>query len=195
MLLNSVLAIALLTGGVAHAAEDVTVEKARAALERAGAYFRDRLGVQGSYVWQYSLDGRVRRGEGGAVSASTGWVQPPGTPAVGAAFLRIHEVIGGDEWLAAADMVSQALLQTQLASGGWFKSIEMDPAKTELWCYRTRIKDNSDCMEARNVSQLDDNNTQSVLNFLIWFDQASGEAKPEVKEAIYYALRRLTDVQ
>lgn len=171
------------------------MEKARVALERAGGYFRDRLGVQGSYVWKYSVDGRVRRGEGGAVGVSTGWVQPPGTPAVGAAFLRIHEVIGGDEWLAAADMVSEALLQTQLASGGWAKSIEMDPEKAGLWCYRTRIKDISDCKDTRNASQLDDNNTQSALNFLIWFDQASGGTKPEVREAVDFGLRRLIDVQ
>jgi hypothetical protein len=177
-----------------------TVAEARSALERAGAYFRDHLGVAGTYVWKYSLDAKKRVGEGGAVSASLGWVQPPGTPAVGAAFLRIFEVTGDKQWLEAAHSVATALVNTQLLSGGWFYAIETDPQKAKSWCYRALNVDNKSCHEIkdnprRNETVLDDNNTQSVLNFLMWYDQASGGSDPAVKTCIEKALHRLMRVQ
>jgi hypothetical protein len=190
----------LLVGGVAQAADKATAAQAIAAMERAGAYFRDRLGIDGTYVWQYSVDGKVRRGEGGAVGASIGWVQPPGTPAVGAAFLRIYEASGDKQWLDAAHAVARALLRTQLASGGWFKSIETDPGKMKEWCYRSGKTRGNSCEEKKdspsfNRTQLDDNNTQSVLNFLMWFDKASTASDPKVRESVEFGLRRLMKVQ
>ncbi|TPN69870.1 hypothetical protein FJ986_03650 [Mesorhizobium sp. B1-1-1] len=177
-----------------------TVAEAREAIEAAGAYFRDHLGVAGTYVWKYSLDGQKRVGEGGTVPASVGWVQPPGTPAVGAAFLRIFEVTGDKQWLQSAQVVATALVKTQLESGGWFYKIETDPQKAATWCYRALkvggnicrdIKDNPQ----RNETVLDDNNTQSVLNFLVWFDLASGGSDPDVRSCIDRALHRLMRVQ
>ncbi len=190
----------LLVGGFAQAADKATAAQAIAAMERAGAYFRDRLGIDGTYVWQYSVDGKVRRGEGGTVGGSVGWVQPPGTPAVGAAFLRIYEVSGDKQWLDAAHTVARALMRTQLASGGWFKSVETDPGKMKQWCYRSGGAKGNSCAEKKdnpsfNKTQLDDNNTQSVLNFLMWFDKASTARDPKVRESIEFALSRLMKVQ
>jgi hypothetical protein len=190
----------LLVGGFANAADKPSAAQAIAAMERAGAYFRDRLGIDGTYVWQYSVDGKVRRGEGGAINNSTGWVQPPGTPAVGAAFLRIYEVSGDKQWLEAAHMVARALVRTQLVSGGWSKSIETDPGEMSQWCYRSGRSKGDSCEENKNNpsfnrTQLDDNNTQSVLNFLMWFDKASTARDPKVRESIEFALRRLMKVQ
>jgi hypothetical protein len=177
-----------------------TVTEARGAIERAGAYFRDHLGVSGTYVWKYSLDGQRRVGEGGAVPASVGWVQPPGTPAVGAAFLRIFEVTGDKPWLQSAQLVATALVKTQLESGGWFYKIETDPQKVATWCYRALKVGGNACHDIkdnphRNETVLDDNNTQSVLNFLMWFDQASGGSDPDVRPCIDKALHRLMKVQ
>jgi hypothetical protein len=179
--------------------EDPLVLSAERALAAAGDYAANHLGILGTYVWQYSLDGVVRRGEGGIVSPTVGWVQPPGTPAVGAAFLRIFEVTGDRRWLDAAAEVATALTRTQLLSGGWFYLIETDPGERRSWCYRAdvlrsacrRIKDNPN----RNKTVLDDNNTQSVLNFLMWFDQASGHADPKVAGAIQFGLKRIMRMQ
>lgn len=177
-----------------------TPADARMALERAGTYFRDHLGVDGTYVWQYSLDGRVRRGEGGEVPASLGWIQPPGTPAVGAAFLRIHEVTGDRQWLDAAHEVATALVETQLLSGGWSYAIETNPEKAESWCYRASGIGKKECERIKdeprpNRTILDDNRTQSVLNFLMWFDKAGDGTDSAVRQSIKVALERLMDVQ
>jgi hypothetical protein len=185
---------------MAHAADKKDADQAIASMERAGAYFRDRLGVNGTYVWQYSIDGQVRRGEGGAVGGSIGWIQSPGTPTVGAAFLRIYEVTGDKQWLDAAQTVAKALVQTQLASGGWFRFVEIDPTKTKEWCYRVNRAGHNGCEENKdnpffNKTQLDDNNTQSVLNFLMWFDRASAGSDPKIRESIEFGLRRLIKMQ
>lgn len=195
----SVLFIALLCSA-AVAGPQPTVVEARSALERAGGYFHDHLGVAGTYVWKYSLDGKKRVGEGGAVPSSLGWVEPPGTPAVGAAFLRIFEVTGDKRWLQFAHDVATALVSTQLESGGWFYAIETDPQKATNWCYRALKVSRKACHDIkdnprRNETVLDDNNTQSVLNFLMWFDRESDNSDASVKLCIDKALRRLMRVQ
>ncbi len=195
-----VLAVALSCGTALAGEPQPTVAEARGAIERAGTYFRDHLGVAGTYVWKYSLDGLKRVGEGGAVPASVGWVQPPGTPAVGAAFLRIFEVTGDKQWLQSAQVVATALVNTQLESGGWFYKIETDPQKAATWCYRALKASGKSCHDIkdnphRNETVLDDNNTQSVLNFLMWFDRASGGSDPDVRTCIDKALHRLMKVQ
>lgn len=196
----SVLFVALSCGTALAGAPQPTVAEARSAIERAGVYFRDHLGVAGTYVWKYSLDGQRRVGEGGAVPTSVGWVQPPGTPAVGAAFLRIFEVTGDKQWLQSAQLVATALVKTQLESGGWFYKIETDPQKAATWCYRALMVGGKTCNDIkdnphRNETVLDDNNTQSVLNFLMWFDQASSGSDPHVRLCIDKALHRLMRVQ
>ena len=61
-------------------------EDAAKALRKAVDYFRTQVAVQGGYVWRYSEDLSRREGEGKA-SATTAWVQPPGTPTIGLAYL------------------------------------------------------------------------------------------------------------
>ena len=187
---------------VAHAgaADEAMQSEARRALLAAGGFFRDHLGVDGTYVWQYSPNGAVRRGERGVVSPTIGWVQPPGTPAVGAAFLRIYDTTSDKAWLDAAHQVADALTSTQLLSGGWFYLIETNPRDRQSWCYRGEIAGKAACGRIvdkpdRNETVLDDNNTQSVMNFLMWFDTASGHSDPKVEHAIRYGLKRLIDVQ
>ena len=57
------------------------------ALRKATTFFHQRVAIHGGYLWQYSGDLKLRSGEG-IVGPTTVWVQPPGTPAVGAAFLQ-----------------------------------------------------------------------------------------------------------
>ncbi|MEY3457022.1 MAG: hypothetical protein RL215_179, partial [Planctomycetota bacterium] len=63
-----------------------TPATARTALLQAVAAFQKQASFRGGYVYEVSLDGRQRRGEGTA-SPTEIWVQPPGTPTVGEAFL------------------------------------------------------------------------------------------------------------
>jgi hypothetical protein len=90
-------------------------ERAANALSRAVAYFRDQVAVQGSYGWRYSADLTYRRGEG-LMTPSQGWVQPPGTPAVGLALMQAYQATGARAFLDAAAEAARALAMTQLES-------------------------------------------------------------------------------
>lgn len=167
---------------------------------QAGSYFRDHLAVKGAYVWAYSPDLSVRRGEGGPAEASVGWVQPPGTPLVGAAFLRLYESTGDEAWLKAARDTAKSLLDSQLLSGGWFIYLETDPERMEQWCYRASGVGPEECKDIdgnkfKNRTVLDDNNTSSVLNFLIWLDKIVEGNDSAIRDAIDYGLKSLLDVQ
>jgi uncharacterized protein YyaL (SSP411 family) len=94
------------------------LDEAKSALSKAVHFFRTEVAVNGSYVWTYSEDLKKRRGEGEATETQ-GWVQPPGTPSVGMAFLRAYEATGDKTYLDAAVEAAHALTATQLASGGW----------------------------------------------------------------------------
>src|SRR5215475_14802712 len=100
-----------------------------AALARATSFSRTQVAVHGSYLWTYSEDLKIRRGEVSVndprlstdekgATATQGWVQPPGTPAVGMVYLRAFEATGDRTYLEAAHEAAQALAWTQLASGG-----------------------------------------------------------------------------
>lgn len=169
-----------------------------ASLEQVAGFFADQLSKDGGYVYAYSPDLGRRRGEGGDVAAGVIWNQPPATPAVGGAFLLLHDRTGDPRWLGAAQLAAEAMLRGQLLSGGWYNWTETDPADRQRWCYRADGVTGAICSERednddRNRSTLDDNITQSALGFLMWFDQVS--ANPAVEEAIAYGLDRLVGAQ
>ena len=188
--------VGLAFGDVAPArAEDVGAE-AKEAATRAASYFADELSVKGGYVWAYDPDLKVRRGKGGSVAAGDGMVQPPGTPAVGAAFLRLNEATADPRWLAAAGEAAHALVASQLLSGGWSLFFPTDPEKRSEWCYRTVENAKAACAaikskNMKNRSQLDDNITQGALSFLIWYDAAVNGSDGAVREAVTTALDAL----
>ena len=76
-------------------------EEASAALKRAVEFFSKKVAVEGTYLWNYSEDLSKREGET-AATETQGWVQPPGTPAVGAAILEAYEATGDKFYLEAA---------------------------------------------------------------------------------------------
>ena len=85
-------------------------------MARAAAFFRDEVAVQGSYGWRYSADLAYRRGED-LMTPSQGWVQPPGTPAIGLALLQAHAATGDRAFLEGAAEAARALAKTQLEFG------------------------------------------------------------------------------
>ena len=104
-------------------------------MRRAVGFFREHVAREGGYVFRYSEDLARREGEerGGATTA---WVQPPGTPAVGMAFLTAHEATGDPYYLDAARETALALVRGQLRSGGWDNRIEFDPEERARYSYR-----------------------------------------------------------
>src|SRR5687767_8910354 len=119
------------------------VDKARDALLRATDYFQKQA-KHGGYVWFVSADGRQRFGEGRAAPDQI-WVQPPGTPAVGLAFLRAFEAVKEPRLLQAAVDAGRALVRGRLKSGGWTYSIDFDPKSKPPRNYTTFDDDTTQC--------------------------------------------------
>src|SRR5688572_5544737 len=85
-------------------------EEARSALRKGVEFFRGEVAVNGTYLWQYSEDLSKREGEGKATKTQ-GWVQPPGTPSVGLAFLAAFESTGDNYYLEAVRETAHGLIQ------------------------------------------------------------------------------------
>jgi PelA/Pel-15E family pectate lyase len=164
-------------------------EAAEAALRKAVAFFREHVAVEGGYLWRYSADLQWREGEGKA-SATTAWVQPPGTPSVGMAFLDAYDATGDHYYLDAAKETARALVRGQLRSGGWEYRIEFDPKDRTRYAYRV-----DDHEGGRNVSTLDDDTTQAALRFLMLADKALDFEDRSIHEAVAFGLERLMAAQ
>ncbi|MCA9204361.1 MAG: hypothetical protein KDA59_15010, partial [Planctomycetales bacterium] len=75
--------------------------RAKQTMRRAATYYRTQVATHGGYVYHYTPDLKTRWGEGLATVDQI-WVQPPGTPTVGLAFLRAYEATGDEFYLDAA---------------------------------------------------------------------------------------------
>src|SRR5688500_11308466 len=139
--------------------------QAEAALKTAATYYRNRVAKHGGYVYYYSPDLSRRLGEGVAGPEEI-WVQPPGTPTVGLAYLAAFRATGEPFYLAAAREAATALMHGQLQSGGWTASIDFDPRGPRVAQFR------GSQAHGRNNSTLDDGITQTALRFLAQADQA-----------------------
>jgi PelA/Pel-15E family pectate lyase len=171
-------------------AESVTAADVSAGLHKATDFFRKQVSIEGGYLWTYSADLSQREGEGRA-SPTTAWVQPPGTPAVGEAFLVAYTATADPYYLQAASETALALVRGQLRSGGWDYRIEFaDPARAR-YAYRVEAPRDSQ----RNESTLDDNTTQAALRFLMHVDRALKFQETRIHEAATYALESLEKAQ
>ncbi len=181
----------------AHAMED----DIEAVMVKAATFFREQLSVEGSYVWKYNaLDLSERWGEG-ITTLSQGWTEPPGTPAVGLAYLAAFKATGQQLFLDAALEAAQALVRTQLESGGWQGLLEFDPTARQSWCYRIdKGKGRPDCEaiegnNRKNTTSPDDNKSQSSLIFLLRLDEELRESSSEVRKAVIYGLNKFLEAQ
>lgn len=134
------------------------------AMKRAASFYRAKAASHGGYVYYYSPDLEQRWGEGKA-SAETIFVQPPGTPTVGMAYLKAHAATGDSFYLDAAREAGEALAYGQLESGGWTQAIHFAPAP-RMGRYRNGKGG------TWNASSLDDGQTQAALQMLMRLDRA-----------------------
>ena len=177
--------------------DDVLLESARDTLKRSAVYMRS-LATHGGYLWEYSLDGKLRFGEKEATNTQI-WVQPPGTPSMGMAFLLAYKTTGDAYYLSAARDAATALVAGQLESGGWDYRIEFDADSDERYYYRvdTGKYTEAELDKLRNRSTYDDNTTQSALMFLMRFIEVSNDTSKhtEIRSAIDYGLEKLMEAQ
>lgn len=174
----------------ASAAEPPTKDEAVRALHKAVEFFRTEVSASGGYLWRYSDDLARREGENQA-SKTMAWVQPPGTPTVGGAYLFAYEAIGDRYYLEAARETAQALVLGQLKSGGWDYLIEFDPKARAKYAYRV----GGGSGKAKNVTTLDDNTTQAALRFLMHVDKALEFKDEQIHESVEFALLSLLQAQ
>ena len=102
--------------GNVSAQDNALRSEAQTALRKAADYYRTKVAAHGGYVYYYSLDLSQRLGEGVADPDQI-WVQPPGTPTVGLAFLKAYETMQDRADLEAAKAAADALVYGQLNSG------------------------------------------------------------------------------
>lgn len=182
---------AAVSSSAARAEQTELRDQAAEALRRAVDFFRTQVATEGGYLWQYSEDLSRREGEGKA-SETTVWVQPPGTPAVGMAYLAAYEATEDPYYLDAARDAAGALVRGQLRSGGWDYRVEFDPRDRRRYAYRV---DSGKDGGGRNVTTLDDNTTQSALQLLMRVDRELEFQQATIHEAAEFALASLLEAQ
>ncbi|WP_169974200.1 pectate lyase [Tautonia rosea] len=194
--MNLSLWVALTIGQVVSASDrpDPTPAEAEAALHAAVSFFTEKVASHGAYVWRVSSDLTDRRGEGIA-SPTMAWVQPPGTPSVGEALLDAYLDTDDPLLLDAALDAAHALCLGQMNSGGWFYSIEFDPAKRPAFDYRDNPDRPAKASRSQRMTTLDDDTTQASLRFLIRMDETLDFADPRIHDAVRYGLDALLAAQ
>lgn len=194
-----------------HAQESPTSDEAIRSVTKAITFFHSQVATHGGYVYRYSSDLQFRQGEGLAYDERI-WVQPPGTPAVGLAFLTAYKTTKDDRFLDAARDAALALVKGQRFSGGWYYSITFDPQERLKVNYRQqpslgkpRLAKRSESpggwsvwkqrKNKANVTSLDDNTTQSALMLLMRVDEELKFSNDEIHEAVEYGLESLVNAQ
>ncbi len=157
--------------------------EALAAAKKATSFLVEQVSTEGGYLWRYSADLKHREGEG-VVETSTVWVQPPGTPAVGQAFVQLYQATGDRQFLDAARAAAESLRRGQMQSGGWQAMVEFEPERRRRWAYRVDRPGS----KAKDQSSLDDDKTQSALRFLIQLDRALEFKDESIHEMTLYGL-------
>ncbi len=164
--------------------------EAETALKKAATYYRTKVAAHGGYVYYTSEDLTQRWGEGEATRDQI-FTEPPGTPSVGGAYLDAYAATGDRFHLEAARETGLALIHGQLESGGWSQRIDFDPKGTHAGRYRN----GKGPKNGRNHSSLDDNQTQSSIQFLARLDRALEFKDAAIHDATRYALDSLLKAQ
>jgi hypothetical protein len=159
------------------------------AMLKAATYFHDTVATHGGYVYYYSLDLTQRWGEGVAGPEEI-WVQPPGTPAVGMAYLKAYEATGDSFYLDAATDAARALVYGQLSTGGWRNRINFAFPRADMRLYYKELGEHGN-----NVSSLDDDQTQAAIRLLVQVDKALNFQDREINQSARFALDSLLAAQ
>lgn len=169
-------------------AQSVTNSQIVAGMKKAAIFYRESVASHGGYVYHYTPDLSRRWGEGEATDDQV-WVQPPGTPTVGLAYLEAYRATTDRYYLDAAQSAAEALVYGQVQSGGWTNSIDFNPRGNRVARYRNEKG------RGRNTSSLDDGQTPSALLLLIRVDKALNFNHREIHEACLFGLNSLLMAQ
>jgi len=186
-LFQSCLAILISLSMVQSSVAESLREDARRAMQRAVEFYSKHVAIHGGYVYRYSDDLAKREGEG-KTDLDTVWVQPPGTPSVGLAFVEAYELTHEPMLLDAANAAAECLIRGQYRSGGWNASVEFAPSERKKKSYRVDPLPKKQGSSQFNVTSFDDDKSQSAMRFLMRLDQVKDFRDERLHEAITFAL-------
>lgn len=106
---HALLAALVVANSALAAPPDDLKAEARQTLVRSTTYFRTKVATHGGYVYVVSADLKDRWGEGKA-DVNTIFVERPGTPIVGGAYLAAYTATGDTAYLDAARETAAALI-------------------------------------------------------------------------------------
>lgn len=188
-MIRTLVLLVILAPRIVSAQDDLSAQSLQT-MKKAAEFFHQKVAVNGGYVYEYSLDLQQRQGEGKAAPTEI-WVQPPGTPTVGMAFVSAFEATGDEQFLTAAIDAAHALMFGQLESGGWNASIDFDPKGP----HSDRYRNGKGRAKGKNYSTLDDDKTQSAICLLLRVDKALEFRNSEIHNATILALNSLLKAQ
>lgn len=137
------------------------------AMKKATAFYTEKLAQHGGYASSWEKDLSMAYAEG-KKSPTVISIQPPGTTTVGLVLVRAYQATGDEQFLKAARGAAQALIECQLASGGWPADYDFDSDKGKKFHLRQQVLAGDTEQGKRDLrSTLDDNKTQSALLFLL----------------------------
>ncbi len=188
-------ALAALMVSPACALDEALVQQAEDALRQATQYLTENAAIHGGYAGSYLADLSDQWGEG-HITGTMNWVQPPGSPSTGFAFLTAYDATGDDYFLQAAKQVADSLVWGQLAVGGWDYNIDFSPEGEQRWFYRHNVgADDEALTSGRNVGTMDDNVTQHCTRLLMAVDMALDQQDQTIHEAAMAALEFILEAQ
>ena len=204
-------------GKAADAASAVpTKQEALAALRKAAKFYVTKVGTEAGYHPAYTVHlGSGRSGKNGQwqISGKGPQTVQQATPTVGMAFLAAWEATGDRYFLKAAQSAAHGMLKGQMCSGGWDERVtELDPVKrknyrfradgdcpdTDAWIrdwYEPHQTGDKQVEPRRNMTNMDNNITQSVVRMLMRVDRALNFEDRDLHEAVLHALDYLVLAQ
>lgn len=166
------------------------------AVKKAASFARTSLSLAGGYATGWSLNLKKYH-TAGTESPTVISIEDPGTPSIGLIMIRAYQITGDKLYFQAAQEVKQALLWTQLASGGWDTLHDFAPAHARRRHYRRDLEAGDTERGSRTAhSTLDDDKTQFALRFLLELAHlpASKDDKP-LHDALKFGMDALLAAQ
>jgi hypothetical protein len=180
-------------GKAADAASAVpTRQEVLAALRKAAEFYVTKVGTEAGYHPVYTVHvspGQADEKGQWQISGKGPQTVQQATPTVGMAFLQAWQATGDRYFLKAAQSAAHGMLRGQMCSGGWDERVtELDPVKrkkyrfradgdcqdTEAWIhdwYEPNQTGDKQVESRRNMTNLDNNITQSVVRMLMRVDR------------------------
>ncbi|MHC4622843.1 MAG: pectate lyase [Planctomycetota bacterium] len=193
-----------------------TKQEALAALRKAAEFYATKVATEAGYHPVYTVHLSSRRSGRKCewqISGNGPQTVQQATPTVGMAFLVAWEATGDRYFLKAAQKAAHGMLRGQMCSGGWDERVtELDPVKrkdyrfradgdcseTEAWIhdrYEPHQTGDKQVEPRRNMTNMDNNITQSVVRMLMRVDRALNFEDRDLHEAVLHALDYLVLAQ